>query len=161
MCVCVLGLVSGCYVNFVVCVYCEYTYNENNEFHSIQLKNSIQYFKSVGGVCLRYEIPSNFIPSGIAAILRKRKLDYYLNKLLPEILQSTSFLTANGSLYIMFFCFLRRILGKFYFWTPGFGAALPASYIAILIERKSRYVSFFLHPLQTNRMVSWFPSVFM
>ncbi|XP_026536265.1 transmembrane protein 135 [Notechis scutatus] len=74
----------------------------------------------------------------IAAILRKRKLDYYLNKLLPEILQSTSFLTANGSLYIMFFCILRRILGKFYFWTPGFGAALPASYMAILIERKSR-----------------------
>ncbi|XP_007434103.2 transmembrane protein 135 isoform X1 [Python bivittatus] len=74
----------------------------------------------------------------IAAILRKRKLDYYLNKLLPEILQSTSFLTANGSLYILFFCTLRRILGKFYFWSPGFGAALPASYIAILIERKSR-----------------------
>ncbi|XP_042313720.1 transmembrane protein 135 [Sceloporus undulatus] len=74
----------------------------------------------------------------IAAILRKRKLDYYLHKLLPEILQSTSFLTANGSLYIAFFCILRKILGKFYFWTPGFGAALPASYVAILIERKSR-----------------------
>uniref|UniRef100_A0A452J743 Transmembrane protein 135 n=1 Tax=Gopherus agassizii TaxID=38772 RepID=A0A452J743_9SAUR len=57
---------------------------------------------------------------------------------LPEILQSTSFLTANGSLYIACFCILRRILGKFYFWTPGFGAALPASYVAILIERKSR-----------------------
>ncbi|XP_030414833.1 transmembrane protein 135 isoform X1 [Gopherus evgoodei] len=74
----------------------------------------------------------------IAAVLRKRKLDYYLHKLLPEILQSTSFLTANGSLYIACFCILRRILGKFYFWTPGFGAALPASYVAILIERKSR-----------------------
>ncbi|GAB5577327.1 transmembrane protein 135 isoform X1 [Prionailurus iriomotensis] len=65
----------------------------------------------------------------IAAILRKRKLDYYLHKLLPEILQSASFLTANGAL---------RILGKFYSWSPGFGAALPASYVAILIERKSR-----------------------
>lgn len=32
----------------------------------------------------------------------------------------------------------RKILGKFYFWSPGFGAALPASYMAILIERKSR-----------------------
>ncbi|XP_003219401.1 transmembrane protein 135 [Anolis carolinensis] len=74
----------------------------------------------------------------IAAILRKRKLDYYVHKLLPEILQSTSFLTANGSLYIAFFCILRKILGKFYFWTPGLGAALPASYVAILIERKSR-----------------------
>uniref|UniRef100_A0A8D2DJU6 Transmembrane protein 135 n=1 Tax=Sciurus vulgaris TaxID=55149 RepID=A0A8D2DJU6_SCIVU len=74
----------------------------------------------------------------IAAILRKRKLDYYLYKLLPEILQSASFLTANGALYISFFCILRKILGKFYSWTPGFGAALPASYMAILIERKSR-----------------------
>ncbi|XP_051677404.1 transmembrane protein 135 isoform X2 [Oryctolagus cuniculus] len=74
----------------------------------------------------------------IAAILRKRKLDYYLHKLLPEILQSASFLTANGALYIAFFCTLRKILGKFYSWTPGFGAALPASYMAILIERKSR-----------------------
>ncbi|KFP71817.1 Transmembrane protein 135, partial [Acanthisitta chloris] len=34
--------------------------------------------------------------------------------------------------------FFRKILGKFYFWSPGFGAALPASYMAILIERKSR-----------------------
>ncbi|KAL4830248.1 hypothetical protein H8958_017300 [Nasalis larvatus] len=44
----------------------------------------------------------------IAAILRKRKLDYYLHKLLPEILQSASFLTANGALYMAFFCILRK-----------------------------------------------------
>nr|XP_031537296.1 transmembrane protein 135 isoform X1 [Vicugna pacos] len=74
----------------------------------------------------------------IAAILRKRKLDYYLHKLLPEILQSAAFLTANGALFMAFFCILRKILGKFYSWSPGFGAALPASYVAILIERKSR-----------------------
>ncbi|MEE6473042.1 hypothetical protein FKM82_009828 [Ascaphus truei] len=74
----------------------------------------------------------------VAAILRRRKCDYYLYKLLPELLRSTSFLTANGSFYIAFFCILRRILGRFYFWSPGFGAALPASYFAILIERKSR-----------------------
>nr|XP_006007168.1 PREDICTED: transmembrane protein 135 isoform X2 [Latimeria chalumnae] len=74
----------------------------------------------------------------IAAILRRRKLEYYLYKLLPEILQSAAFLTTNGGAYIAFFCILRRLLGKFYFWCPGFGAALPASYLAILIERKSR-----------------------
>ncbi|XP_061073174.1 transmembrane protein 135-like [Conger conger] len=74
----------------------------------------------------------------IAAILRRRKKDYYLKQLLPEILQSTSFLTANGGLYIAFFCILRRLLGRFYWWSAGFGAALPASYLAILIERKSR-----------------------
>uniref|UniRef100_A0AAY4A766 Transmembrane protein 135 n=1 Tax=Denticeps clupeoides TaxID=299321 RepID=A0AAY4A766_9TELE len=74
----------------------------------------------------------------IAAILRRRKKDYYMKRLLPEILQSTSFLTANGGLYIAFFCILRKLLGRFYPWSAGFGAALPASYIAILIERKSR-----------------------
>ncbi|XP_054518561.2 transmembrane protein 135 isoform X3 [Pan troglodytes] len=50
----------------------------------------------------------------IAAILRKRKLDYYLHKLLPEILQSASFLTANGALYMASFCILRRGLLTIY-----------------------------------------------
>ncbi|XP_012671956.1 transmembrane protein 135 [Clupea harengus] len=74
----------------------------------------------------------------IAAILRRRKKDYYMKRLLPEILQSTSFLTANGGLYIAFFCILRHLLGGFYSWSAGFGAALPASYLSILLERKSR-----------------------
>uniref|UniRef100_A0A3B5AIZ9 Transmembrane protein 135 n=1 Tax=Stegastes partitus TaxID=144197 RepID=A0A3B5AIZ9_9TELE len=73
----------------------------------------------------------------IAAVLRRRKKDYYIKKLLPEILWSTSFLTANGGLYIVFFCILRKLLGGFYSWSAGFGSALPASYIAILLERKS------------------------
>ncbi|TDH04875.1 hypothetical protein EPR50_G00137880 [Perca flavescens] len=74
----------------------------------------------------------------IAAVLRRRKKDYYLKKLLPEILWSTSFLATNGSLYIVFFCILRKLFGGFYSWSAGFGSALPASYIAILLERKSR-----------------------
>ncbi|KAM9846591.1 transmembrane protein 135 [Aulostomus maculatus] len=74
----------------------------------------------------------------IAAILRRRKKDYYFKRLLPEILRSTSFLTANGGLYIFFFCILRKLLGGFYSWSAGFGSALPASYIAIRLERKSR-----------------------
>eukprot|EP00064_Thunnus_orientalis_P010734 superscaffoldBa00001484_g10761 len=73
----------------------------------------------------------------IAAVLRRRKKDYYIKRLLPEILQSSSFLTANGGLYIVFFCILRKLLGGFYSWSAGFGSALPASYIAILLERKS------------------------
>ncbi|XP_022063448.1 transmembrane protein 135 [Acanthochromis polyacanthus] len=74
----------------------------------------------------------------IAAVLRRRKKDYYMKRLLPEILWSTSFLTTNGGLYIVFFCILRKLLGGFYSWSVGFGSALPASYIAILLERKSR-----------------------
>ncbi|KAM4726753.1 transmembrane protein 135 isoform 1-T1 [Anableps anableps] len=74
----------------------------------------------------------------IAAVLRRKKKDYYLKRLIPEILWSTSFLTTNGTLFIVFFCILRKLLGGFYPWSSGFGAALPASYIAILLERKSR-----------------------
>uniref|UniRef100_A0A8C5DCF6 Transmembrane protein 135 n=1 Tax=Gouania willdenowi TaxID=441366 RepID=A0A8C5DCF6_GOUWI len=81
----------------------------------------------------------------IAAVLRRRKKDYYLKRLLPEILWSTSFLTANGGLYIVFFCILRRLLGGFYSWSAGFGSALPASYIAILLERKSRPCTILCH----------------
>uniref|UniRef100_A0A8C7YHA7 Transmembrane protein 135 n=1 Tax=Oryzias sinensis TaxID=183150 RepID=A0A8C7YHA7_9TELE len=73
----------------------------------------------------------------IAAILRRRKKDYYVKRLLPEILWSTSFLTANGGLFLVFFCIFRKLFGGFYPWS-GFGAAFPASYIAILLERKSR-----------------------
>ncbi|XP_069002472.1 transmembrane protein 135 [Embiotoca jacksoni] len=74
----------------------------------------------------------------VAAVLRRRKKDYYLKRLLPEILWSTSFLTANGGLFIVFFCILRKLFGGFFSWSAGFGSALPASYIAILLERKSR-----------------------
>lgn len=35
----------------------------------------------------------------------------------------------------------RKLLGGFYSWSLGFGSALPASYLAILVERKSRWVS--------------------
>lgn len=45
----------------------------------------------------------------IAAVLRRKKRDYYLKRLLPEILWSTSFLTTNGGLYIVFFCIFRLV----------------------------------------------------
>lgn len=38
----------------------------------------------------------------------------------------------------MFISNLRKLLGGFYPWSAGFGSALPASYIAILLERKKR-----------------------
>uniref|UniRef100_A0A7N8X1I1 Transmembrane protein 135 n=1 Tax=Mastacembelus armatus TaxID=205130 RepID=A0A7N8X1I1_9TELE len=80
----------------------------------------------------------------IAAVLRRRKKDYYLKRLLPEILWSTSFLTANGGLYIVFFCILRKLLGGFYPWSVGFGSALPASYIVLLFcITASLYMFFF------------------
>uniref|UniRef100_A0A3Q2VCP6 Transmembrane protein 135 n=1 Tax=Haplochromis burtoni TaxID=8153 RepID=A0A3Q2VCP6_HAPBU len=50
----------------------------------------------------------------IAAVLRRRKKDYYLKRLIPEIFWSTSFLTTNGGLFIVFFCILRRGLLTIY-----------------------------------------------
>lgn len=47
--------------------------------------------------------------------------------------------TPTSSGYFAFY--FRKLLGGFYSWSPGFGAALPASYIAILLERKSRWGS--------------------
>ena len=46
-------------------------------------------------------------PLQIAAILRRKNKDYYKKRLLPEILLSSTFLGANGGLYIVFFCLLR------------------------------------------------------
>lgn len=54
----------------------------------------------------------------------------------------------------------RRLLGGFYSWSVGFGSALPASYIAILLERKSRWdarllrfsMFFFFSPLLDSNM---------
>lgn len=50
----------------------------------------------------------------------------------------------------------RRLLGGFYSWSVGFGSALPASYIAILLERKSRWETRVLpfHPFFLPLLVS-------
>lgn len=45
----------------------------------------------------------------------------------------------NATGYFHIFLFFRKLLGGFYSWSAGFGSALPASYIAILLERKSRW----------------------
>ncbi|XP_077977635.1 transmembrane protein 135-like [Glandiceps talaboti] len=74
----------------------------------------------------------------VTAILRKRGKDYFFGKMLLEILQSSLFLSANGSLYLGGFCLARNTLGAFYLWSTIICSGLPASAIAISIERKSR-----------------------
>ncbi|GAB1597830.1 transmembrane protein 135-like, partial [Argonauta hians] len=73
-----------------------------------------------------------------AAILKKRGLEYYKKQLIPEILQSTLFLSTNAYSYVAFFCFWRYIFGKSYFLTIGFLPAASASFVSICLERKSR-----------------------
>ncbi|ELU03626.1 hypothetical protein CAPTEDRAFT_148469 [Capitella teleta] len=73
----------------------------------------------------------------VTALLRRKGLDYYLWRLLPEILQSSLFLGTNASMFIASFCAWRR-LSKFYFLTSAFVPALCACYSAIILERKHR-----------------------
>ncbi|XP_067675924.1 transmembrane protein 135-like [Haliotis asinina] len=74
----------------------------------------------------------------LAAILRRRGKSYFLKKLLPETLQSSIFLTVNGTLFLTFLCLWRKILGGFYFINSSFLSAYCGAFIAILLERKSR-----------------------
>lgn len=92
-------------------------------------------------------------------MLRRRKKDYYLKRLIPEILWSTSFLTANGGLYIVFFCILRLVIERLH-WQQGqdwseLNCDLPAS---LLGNRKpSHSVSLWLQetPGGLLLLVSW------
>ncbi|KAG8007961.1 hypothetical protein GBF38_003682 [Nibea albiflora] len=58
----------------------------------------------------------------------------------PSCVQSAVDVT-RGALEVSFKIYARctwKLFGGFYSWSAGFGSALPASYIAILLERKSR-----------------------
>ncbi|CAH1798581.1 unnamed protein product [Owenia fusiformis] len=74
----------------------------------------------------------------LTALFKRRKKEYYLKRLLPEILQSTAFLGTNAFLFMWAFCAWRRLIGHFNFLTVTFIPALTASLAAILLERKSR-----------------------
>eukprot|EP00794_Sanderia_malayensis_P000439 gene439-1080_t len=73
-----------------------------------------------------------------AGLLTRRNLDYFIGKMLGEILQSSIFLSCNGAFHVASFCLLRKILGKFYMLSIGIIPGLMSSLSAILIERKSR-----------------------
>lgn len=90
----------------------------------------------------------------IAAVLRRRKKDYYLKRLLPEIFWSCSFLTANGGLYIVSFCILRY-----------FGPAFFTLCMQVTHEFQSGRKAYLSKPRQcwpvfTRPPLSWHLSVF-
>jgi len=72
------------------------------------------------------------------ALLTRKKKEYFIKKLYKEILQSTAFLSSNAFFYLLFFCLVRKVFGRFYVPTVGFLPGLLASFCAIMIERKSR-----------------------
>ncbi|KAK3608392.1 hypothetical protein CHS0354_035389 [Potamilus streckersoni] len=74
----------------------------------------------------------------LTALYRNRGKKYFLGKFWRETLQSVIFLTTNGTVFIACFCIWRRLLGQFLYFTAAFMPAFTASFVAILIERKSR-----------------------
>lgn len=101
-----------------------------------------------------------FCLSKLSAVLRGRSVKYWFTKLPYETLRSTVFLSVNCGFYIVFFCLIRYILCLFdiiwYSWCYFFGlkrkyfggvsyygtliATAAASLLAILIERKQRFL---------------------
>ncbi|XP_037730921.1 transmembrane protein 135 [Drosophila subpulchrella] len=55
-----------------------------------------------------------------------------------SILQSTAFLSLNGSLFILAICLVRQILGGFYFYTATWVPALLVSSLSLVVERPER-----------------------
>lgn len=74
----------------------------------------------------------------IAGIIQRKNKDYFLKSFPAQLARSTIFLTTNGTLFITFFCLWRKLIGHFYYLSISFVPALTASYVAILLERKSR-----------------------
>lgn len=74
----------------------------------------------------------------IAALARRKDLEYFKKKLVGEVLQSTLFLSLNGSLFGVGLCAFRKLLGTFTVLTSGFLPGSIASYIAIIMERPQR-----------------------
>ncbi|XP_046583292.1 transmembrane protein 135-like [Haliotis rubra] len=75
----------------------------------------------------------------LAAILRKRGKSYFVKRLLPETLQSSIFLSVNGTLFLTFFCLWRKLAGCYNFYN-AFICGIPACTMSLLIERKDRKI---------------------
>ncbi|RUS90714.1 hypothetical protein EGW08_001518 [Elysia chlorotica] len=73
----------------------------------------------------------------MAGLIQKKGMGYYLKRFLPETLQSSIFLTINGTMFITMFCLWRRLVG-FYLYYNVFICGIPICLFSILIENKSR-----------------------
>jgi len=61
-----------------------------------------------------------------------------LKNTLLSTLQSTAFLSLNGSLFVLAICLVRQFLGGFYFATATWVPALLVSSLSLIVERPER-----------------------
>ncbi|EDV41941.1 uncharacterized protein Dana_GF17245 [Drosophila ananassae] len=78
-----------------------------------------------------------------------------LGRTVTGILQSTSFLALNASLYVFAVCQLRRLLGGFYFSTVGFIPTFLASMASLAAERPERRVPLALYVANVGSETLW------
>ncbi|XP_064404613.1 transmembrane protein 135-like [Halichondria panicea] len=74
----------------------------------------------------------------LSNVRRLGDLRWVLLSLLPNVLRSAVFLSINGGGFVAFLCAVRRLFGRFYFYSSAFLPAFLASLCAIMVERKSR-----------------------
>ncbi|KAH8306239.1 hypothetical protein KR018_004952 [Drosophila ironensis] len=78
-----------------------------------------------------------------------------LGRTIAGILQSTSFLVLNASLYVYGVCQLRWLLGGFYFGTVGFLPTFLASMASLAAERPERRLPLALYVANVGTETLW------
>ncbi|EDV20505.1 uncharacterized protein TRIADDRAFT_60969 [Trichoplax adhaerens] len=112
--------------------------NYNRFISDILLRHNIAKFSALEKSTVKYMIDLFRVllmnPSGVW----KEGIGRFLLKLISAILRSSLFLGLNGSLFIVFFCRLRGLLGYFTYPTIAFLPGLLSSAIAVQFERDTR-----------------------
>ncbi|CAL1277509.1 unnamed protein product [Larinioides sclopetarius] len=80
-----------------------------------------------------------YIPLFVISLFLRGKLslDTCMNTL-TNIFTSSAFLGFHGVGIMLFSCLLRKILGRFYFWTFCYTSTFITSFLALLFERTNR-----------------------
>ncbi|XP_043655189.1 transmembrane protein 135 [Drosophila teissieri] len=93
----------------------------------------------------------------LLALLMRRRIPSLkdLRKTLTSTLQSTAFLSLNGSLFILAICLVRQYLGGFYFGTATWLPALLVSSISLAVERPERRTPLALYVANVGIETLW------
>ncbi|EDW96527.1 transmembrane protein 135 [Drosophila yakuba] len=78
-----------------------------------------------------------------------------LRRTASGILQSTAFLSMNGGLFIFAVCYLRQILGGFYFGTVAWLPSFLASFACLAFERPERRAPLALYVANVGIETLW------
>jgi len=78
-----------------------------------------------------------------------------LKRTASGILQSTAFLSMNGTLFVVAVCYLRQLLGGFYFLTVSWLPCFLASFACLALERPERRAPLALYVANVGIETLW------